>query len=137
MPVFSLSGKRPNNLGVQGNRLTTCPPSPNCVCSDDRDAAHGIVPFTLAVPPEQAWEAARRAVMRLPRTSIVSEAPRYLRAECKSALFGFVDDLELHLRGDTAIAVRSASRVGHSDFGVNRKRVEQLRGLLRAGGTIR
>ncbi len=55
----------------------------------------------------------------------------YLHAECSSAVFGFVDDLELHLRpAEKLIAVRSASRVGHSDFGVNRKRVEQLRSLL-------
>ena len=67
----------------------------------------------------------------LPRTKIISSTDDYLHAECSSAVFGFVDDLELHLRpAENLIAVRSASRLGHSDFGVNRKRVEQLRSLL-------
>jgi uncharacterized protein (DUF1499 family) len=64
----------------------------------------------------------------MPRTRIVSLKPDYLHAESSSAVFGFVDDLELHLRPDeNIIAIRSASRLGHSDFGVNRNRVEKLR----------
>jgi len=66
------------------------------------------------------------------------ETDDYLHAECSSAFFGFVDDLELHLRpGQGTIAVRSAARLGHSDFGVNRKRVEKLRSLLTQQGVIR
>jgi uncharacterized protein (DUF1499 family) len=62
-----------------------------------------------------------------------------LRIErCSSVFFGFVDDLELHLcPSQNLIAVRSASRLGHSDFGVNRKRIENLRGLLRKRGALR
>ena len=74
----------------------------------------------------------------LPRTRIVSETDEYLHAECSSAVFGFVDDLELYLRPThDVIAIRSAARLGHSDFGVNRKRVENLRLLLRNQGVIR
>ena len=62
----------------------------------------------------------------------------YIHAECSSAVFGFVDDLELHLRAaQKLIAVRSASRLGHSDFGVNRKRVENLRTRLQKQGVVR
>ena len=130
MPVFSFSGKRPQQLGTRNERLVSCPPSPNCVCSDD-NPPHAIAPFVLAVAAEQGWEAARDIVMRLPRTRIVTEGPGYLHAECTSALFGFVDDLELHLRpSENIIAVRSASRLGHSDFGVNRRRVEAIRAAL-------
>jgi uncharacterized protein (DUF1499 family) len=69
---------------------------------------------------------------------VVEEATNYLHAQCASALFGFVDDLELHLRASAnLIAVRSASRVGHSDMGVNRRRVERLRAALRARGVVR
>ncbi len=73
----------------------------------------------------------------MPRTRIVTESPEYLHAECRSSVFGFVDDLELQLRpSDGIIAVRSASRLGHSDFGVNRKRIETLRNaLIKKGGT--
>jgi uncharacterized protein (DUF1499 family) len=138
MPVFSLSGKRPNNLGVQGNRLTACPPSPNCVCSDEADGGHFIAPFLLAVSPEKAWRAVRDAVAQLPHTRIVTARADYLHAECTSAFFGFVDDLELHLRPQEGlIAVRSASRIGHSDFGVNRKRLEALRAALASKHVLR
>ena len=74
----------------------------------------------------------------LPRTKIITSTDDYLHAECSSAVFGFVDDLELHLRrGENLIAVRSAARLGHGDFGVNRKRVEQLRALLLRQGVVR
>jgi len=66
------------------------------------------------------------------------ETDDYLHAECSSAFFGFVDDIELHLRSaQGVIAVRSAARLGHSDLGVNRKRVEKLRSLLTQQGVIR
>jgi len=74
----------------------------------------------------------------LRRTRITSETPEYLHAECRSALLGFIDDFELNLRpSEGVIAVRSASRVGYTDFGVNRKRVEALRAGLRKRGVIR
>ncbi len=76
--------------------------------------------------------------MELPRARIVEETEDYLHAECRSALFGFVDDLELQLRpSESIIAVRSASRLGYSDFGVNRRRVEALRESLAGRGVLR
>lgn len=138
MPVFSIPGKRPVDIGVRESRLAPCPASPNCACSDDADARHGVAPLRLAVTANEAWAAARQAVLSLPRTRIVTERGDYLHAECTSAFFGFVDDLELHLRPqDGIIAVRSASRVGYSDFGVNRKRVEKIRGALAAKSLLR
>jgi uncharacterized protein (DUF1499 family) len=138
MALFGCAGRRPTTLGVEGARLAPCPSSPNCVSSDAADAAHAVAPFALAVPAEQAWAAARDAVAGMPRTRIVADADRYLHAECRSALLGFVDDLELHLRpADAQIAVRSASRLGYSDMGVNRRRVEALRAALAARGVIR
>ncbi len=119
-------------------RLAPCPASPNCVSSDARDARHAIAPLALAAPPQEAWRAARDAVAALPRTRIVEETADSLHAECRSALFGFVDDLELELRAaEGAIAVRSASRLGYSDLGVNRRRVESLRAALRERGVVR
>jgi uncharacterized protein (DUF1499 family) len=77
-------------------------------------------------------------VSELSRTRIVTETADYLHAECRSALLGFVDDLELHLRPDEGIiAVRSASRLGYSDLGVNRRRVEGLRTSLIERGVLR
>ena len=80
---------------------------------------------------------ARSLVADLPRTKIITQGPDYLHAECRSAVFGFVDDLELHLRPDNnIIAVRSAARLGYSDLGVNRKRDEGLRAKLLSQGVI-
>lgn len=138
MPLLSLTGRRPADLGPQGGRLQPCPQKPNCVCSDDQDGAHRVEALRLAKPAPAAWQAAQAAVRALPRTRVVAASDDYLHAECTSALLGFVDDLELHLReGDGVIAVRSASRLGYRDFGVNRKRVETLRLALRAAGTVR
>lgn len=138
MSLFSCAGTRPKDLGLHGSVLRPCPSSPNCVSSDAGDASHRVEAFALAVPAADAWREARAAVAALPRTRIVSETADYLHAECASALFGFVDDLELHLRASEGrIAVRSASRLGHSDMGVNRRRVEGLRAALARQGAVR
>ena len=138
MPLFSCSGTRPTNLGVRDGRLTVCPASPNCVSSDAVDGAHAIAPLQLIVSSPDGWRAVRKIIDELPRTKIISSTDDYLHAECTSAVFGFVDDLELHLRpAEKLIAARSASRLGYSDLGVNRKRVESLRGVLRERGVIR
>jgi uncharacterized protein (DUF1499 family) len=136
MTVFS-KGKR-RGLGIVGGRLADCPDSPNCVCSDAADPSRRVGPFALAMAPGEAWAEVRAAVTALPRTRIVKRTRDYLHAECRSAWFGFVDDLELHLRmaHGNAVAVRSASRIGYSDFGVNRARVEQLRSDLVKRGVI-
>jgi uncharacterized protein (DUF1499 family) len=136
--LFSCSGTRPLNLGVSDSEFTACPDTPNCVSSDALDVAHKVQPYQFETSPEQAWQLAREMLLKLPRTRIVDESEGYLHAECQSAFFGFVDDVELHLRKDEkTIAVRSASRLGKSDFGVNKKRVEQLRLLLLTAGFIR
>jgi len=124
------AGPLPDGLGVSDSRLAPCPASPNCVASDADDSDHAIAPLVFDGDADNAWSAARTAAAALPRTRIVEEAPGYLRAESRSALFRFVDDLELQLHADDGtIAVRSASRVGYSDLGVNRSRVEALRSL--------
>ncbi|NRA01164.1 MAG: DUF1499 domain-containing protein [Myxococcales bacterium] len=138
MSFLNCAGTRPTNLGVSEAGLAPCPTSPNCVSSDAADSGHAIAPFELAVPEGQAWHSAVSAVSALPRTKIVTERDGYLHAECRSAVFGFVDDLELELRAaDQTIAVRSASRLGVGDFGVNRRRVESLRQELRSQGALR
>ena len=132
MAILSCSGQRPDNLGVNDGRLAPCPASPNCVCSDHCGKQHQVQPFVLKRPAAEVWTSIIQQVRQLPRTRIITQTDTYLHAECSSAVFGFVDDLELHLRPvDNIIAVRSASRLGHSDFGVNRKRVENLRARLR------
>ncbi|VAX05979.1 hypothetical protein MNBD_GAMMA26-651 [hydrothermal vent metagenome] len=138
MLLFSCSGKRPSNLRVTDGAFAPCPSSPNCISSDASDSGHQVAPFQLAVAPRDAWLVALDLVSGLPRTHIVTETDDYLHAECRSAVFGFVDDLELHFRPtDGIIAVRSASRLGYSDIGVNRRRIEDLRAALIGRGVVK
>ncbi len=121
----------------QAPPLSPCPSSPNCVSSAATDAGHRVEPMALRAPGADAWSAVKRAVAAMPRTRIVDQRPGYLRAEATSLLFRFVDDLELALAEDgRRLDVRSASRVGYSDLGANRKRVEALRTALRAAGVV-
>ena len=138
MSTLSCSGKQPSSLGVSDGELAPCPSSPNCVSSDATDPEHRVEPFLLAGDPADAWPVISEEVARLPRTTLVDQTTSYLHAECASAVFRFVDDLELQLRAaSNVVAIRSASRVGRSDLGVNRRRVERLREALRRRGVIR
>ena len=117
--------------------LAPCPKSPNCVSSDATDPKHAIVPLRFSSDSIAAWDTLREVVLVLPRTTLVAESPTHLRFEVRSAIFRFVDDLEFELRsGESEIAVRSSSRVGYSDLGVNRKRVEQVRAALVDRGIV-
>lgn len=113
-----------------GDPLPPCPDKPNCVSSLDPRPDHAVAPLLF----QGEWTAARELLAALlggmPRTRVTEVAARYVRAECRSRLFGFVDDLVFYFDPDQAVIhVRSASRVGHSDLGVNRKRVEAIREL--------
>jgi uncharacterized protein (DUF1499 family) len=134
LPVAALSAESE----PMPQHLAPCPDSPNCVSSDATDPAHYTAPFAIILPAREAWPLIREAVNEIPRTEITSQTDTYLHAECRSAVFRFVDDLELELRpGDGIIAVRSASRKGYSDFGVNRRRVERLREVLLSRGVVK
>jgi len=125
------AGTKPDGLGVAGGRLAPCPSSPNCVSSEAKKPKHAVEPFTLKGDRAAGWKAVREVVEGMPRTKTVSASKIYLHAECTSLLMRYVDDLELYLGRDSqVIQVRSASRVGYSDMGVNRKRVERLRKVL-------
>lgn len=122
------TGGRPLTLGVRDGKLTPCPASPNCVSSRGGDALHAVEPLRFTGSPQQAMERLKRVVGGMKRATVVAETGRYLHAEFTSALFRFVDDVEFLLdEQDQVIHVRSASRLGYSDLGVNRKRVEELR----------
>lgn len=128
--IMSLFSQQPENLGLKDGRLTPCPKSPNCVCSftDSADAGHAIEPLQIPAGLEQPMEALVRVIESLPRTEIVTRESNYLHAEFTTRLLRFVDDVEFqYVPEENLIHVRSASRVGYSDLGANRKRVEQIR----------
>lgn len=125
------AGKRPTNLGVQSGQLAPCPNSPNCVSSFSQDNEHKIAPLAYTSTSTDAIANLKKSILSLPRTKILTETNNYLYAEFTSALMGFVDDVEFLLDEEAkVIQVRSASRLGESDLGVNRKRIETLRAKL-------
>jgi len=108
--------------------LAPCPDRPNCVSSQAPDEAHRVAPLALGADPARGWERLVRLVESWPRTRVVARTPEALDAEVSSRLFGFIDDLSLRFDPEAGVAhVRSASRTGYSDLGVNRRRVEELR----------
>ncbi len=117
------AGKRPTNLGVKEGKLAPCPNTPNCVSSQSDDPKHAIEPL-----PFVSITQIKNVVENMERTTIIEETENYLYAEFKTKLMGFVDDVEFHKDDINQIVhVRSASRLGKSDLGVNRKRVEAIR----------
>ena len=124
------AGKRPDNLGVANGRFAVCKRSPNCVSSqaDRADTEHYIAPIAFK---GDAVTALRKLLHAMERVTVVREAPNYLYAEFKSKLMGYVDDVEFFYEPSAGvIQVRSASRLGRRDFGVNRKRIEEIRALM-------
>jgi uncharacterized protein (DUF1499 family) len=120
------------NVGLDAGRLRACPKDKNCVTSQDRsDIAHFLEPIRHDGDVPRAKQALREILGELPRTSFVTEGETYWHVEFRSVLFGFVDDVELLFDPtEPVIHIRSASRVGTYDWGVNRRRVERIRQMF-------
>jgi uncharacterized protein (DUF1499 family) len=131
-----LSGSRPAELGFNAGKFKPCSWKPNCVNSTvdaKGDAGHYIEPLAFGDDPAAAWKRLVSIVRAAPRAVVVREDAGYLQLEFSSRLMGFTDDVEFAL--DSAaknIHVRSASRLGVRDFGVNRARVEAIRARFAA-----
>lgn len=112
--------------------LKPCPKSPNCVSSQASDDRHFIAAFHYDGTREAALQALSEIVETQPRALILKRTQHYLHAQFKSKVFGFVDDVEFLFSSDSpVIHVRSAAKLGYYDFGVNRRRVEAIRGLFK------
>lgn len=129
--LFSFSGQRPTFLGIHDGELAPCPNSPNCVSSQSQDSSHRIDPLHYEGAPETAIAQLKKVIEGLPRTEVIEVNDQYLYAEFTSSLMGFVDDVEFYADPNASVIhVRSASRLGDSDLGVNRKRIELIRKKL-------
>ncbi len=125
------AGTRPTNLGVESGKLTPCPSSPNCVSSQSEDAAHYINPIDYESSDAEAFDKLTQIITSQPQTQIIKVQDNYIEAEFTTHWMGFVDDVEFYLDSDTKqIEVRSASRLGEGDLGVNRQRIETIRNLF-------
>ena len=140
IPILSFSligctGVRPANLGIKDGKLAPCPSSPNCVSSQGSDREHAVEPLSFLGTVSGAHAALRQIILSMKRSQIIIETDSYIHAEFTSAIFRFVDDVEFWFdENEKVIHVRSASRVGNSDLGVNRKRVEEIRARWTTSG---
>ncbi len=128
MMIGGCAGKPPDGLGVADARLSPCPDRPNCVSSQTTDPSHYVAPIDYEGSRQKARKRIKAVIVSLPRAEIITDTADYIRAEFTSAVMRFVDDVEFYFPDDDAVIhVRSASRLGYWDFGVNRKRVRIIR----------
>ena len=126
-----LAGSPPAALGVRDSRLAPCPASPNCVSSQAADAEHRVAPLAYKGNAADGVAKLARVIAAQPGATIVAQHDGYLYATFQTPLMGFVDDVEFVVDPKrSVIDVRSSSRLGNRDFGVNRKRIETLRAAL-------
>lgn len=131
--ITGCTGQRPDTIGVRNGRLAPCPDTPNCVASQDADEKHHIEAISYKTSKAEAFARLRQIVSSRKRVTLIQESNDYLHAEFRSRIMRFADDVEFYLPdGEPVIHVRSASRVGYSDLGANRKRIEHIRSLFKA-----
>lgn len=131
MSLFQFTGRRPAHLGKPCSQLEPCPGTPNCVSSLAERPRQKIAPLTPPVPAVQALESLHNLLRDMKEATIICHSDNYLYAEFRSSLMGYVDDVEfLIVAGSPGIQIRSASRLGKSDLGANRRRMEKIRRLL-------
>ncbi|WP_293266570.1 DUF1499 domain-containing protein [Neptunomonas sp.] len=141
--VLGYLSKKSDPVGIVDDRLAACSQKPNCVCSEHpEDAAHFILPLRLKEESVRSGLSSN-SILLVIKESITESGGKllgreaqpkgalYLAANYQSSLFGFIDDLEIRLDPHSNLVhFRSSSRVGHSDFGVNKKRVELLKSAI-------
>ena len=135
-----LRGKAPQDLGFKDGKLKRISRTPNCVSSqaalwpDDRQKDYSaIAPFKITGDGSAEMKKITDTLKAMPRTVIVSQTSDYIYAQSTTALLKFTDDVEFALDAAAGVIhVRSASRLGQKDFGVNRARVETIRSALGA-----
>ena len=118
--------------------LALCPSTPNCVSTSDTGETHYIAPIEIEGDPDAAWQRLRDILTEDGSYEITASAPHYIRAEATTPILRFTDDVEFLLnRDEEQIEMRSASRIGRSDMGTNRERLEDLRSRMGEAGVAR
>ncbi|MFT7405994.1 DUF1499 domain-containing protein [Zhongshania sp.] len=116
-------------LGVSSGKFQACSFAPHCVSSTESDPKKYIAP--IEVNTAQEWQRLQALVLAMPRTKIAVREVNYLHAVTSTDIMGYKDDVELlYTPAKNAVDIRSSSRVGYYDFGINRARLEQLRSQL-------
>ncbi|MEK7483687.1 MAG: DUF1499 domain-containing protein [Planctomycetota bacterium] len=117
------------SLGVQEGKFTPLPNRPNCVSSQTEVSEKKVEPLSFQGPIANARQKLLQCIQQIPTATILLQKENYIRVETRSSLLGFIDDTEFYLE-EGKIQIRASSRLGYSDFGVNRKRVDTIRNLF-------
>ena len=124
---LSMNAARPQNLGVVNGQLAQLPDKPNCVSTQTQDTDKRMEPIPFDKKPGEMVVSIKDTLTSMPRVKLVSETENYLHFEFTSLIFRFIDDVEFFVDDrDMVVHFRSASRVGHSDLGANRKRMQLI-----------
>jgi uncharacterized protein (DUF1499 family) len=124
--MASCAGTKPDSIG----QFSECPEKPNCIFSKSSTALHMIAPLIYQSTFPEAKEKLLKVIKSMPRAEIATNKENFLHVEFTSNIFRFVDDVEFYFNEPGIIHFRSASRIGHSDMGVNRHRMEEIRHLF-------
>lgn len=118
-------------LGIDNGKLRPCPSTPNCVSSTAADEKHFIEPMLISASPDDIRDIILKTLDEFSRVKVTEMQADYIHAEFTSLIFRFVDDVEFYFPKSESdvvrVDIRSSSRVGRSDLGVNRKRMEAIR----------
>jgi len=127
LAILSIASRKQPELGLLNGQLRPCPTSPNCVCSEQQIEGAFVEPLSYTTTAEDAWRNIKQAIVDTGGV-VVTEQNGYLHARYETPLMRYIDDVEMRLnKKQQVIHIRSASRVGHSDLGANRKRVTRIR----------
>ncbi len=127
MCSFSSDSAFSSDIGIKNGKLKPCPDTPNCVSSQSTDERHKTDSIVYKISQPNAMIEIKKIINSTKRTKIITETRGYLHAEYRT-LSGFVDDMEFYFDDkEKIIHVRSASRAGYWDMGVNRRRIEEIR----------
>jgi uncharacterized protein (DUF1499 family) len=135
MAILARVVKSPANLGVSNGKLAPCPNSPNCVSTQSQDARHQIDPIPYTTSLTEAKATLLQIIRSMERTQIIRDNPTYIHAEFRTKGIGYVDDVEFSLDQEAGVIhFRSSARLPYYDWGVNRKRMEEIRTAFEAAG---
>lgn len=131
--ILSCSLTRPKSIGLINNRLTDCPDTPNCVNTYSSDSIHAIEPLHYTTTKEEAVAQIIEIINSMKRTKIITQTDSYLHVEFTTKIMRYTDDVEFYFDGtNKTIHFRSASRVGYSDLGLNRERMNEIKNIFKS-----
>jgi len=125
--MFSVQAEPPKILGMVDNKFGPCPDKPNCVSTQaEKGQKQFLIPIKYSFKKDRAMQKMEEMVLKLPRMKLIKKDGDYFHFTSTSRLMGFVDDLEIYFGDPGLIHLKSSSRSGYYDFGVNKSRLTDL-----------